>query len=202
MTPDTPQYVLSQSGMAQDGTPIVSHAPEADRYVKVLTSGFSGRLLRLYALAQRFSHPERPLQPAYLVLSDTQGGFPRWGFQRDGVKYPEAAYVDLPPRQTADRSTGGHRADLPAQAFAHHRARCTGGRDAAGRRQPGPCHWREDRPGRGVQQRGSPNTRKSWRSTIPTRPPIRACWRRASRASAPLIRTWQRTVGRSKPDGS
>ena len=96
LTPETPPIiVLSQSGVAQDGTPIVSHAAEADRYVKVLTSGFSGRLLRLYVLAQRFSHPERPLQPAYLVLSDTQGGFPRWGFQRDGVKYPEAVYVDL-----------------------------------------------------------------------------------------------------------
>ena len=95
-TPDAPPIiVLSQTGVAQDGTPIVRRAPDDDRYVKVLTSGFSGRLLRLYALAQRFSHPERPLQPAYLVLTDNQGGFPRWGLQRDGVKYAEAAYVDL-----------------------------------------------------------------------------------------------------------
>jgi hypothetical protein len=95
-TPDAlPIIILSQTGVAQDGTPIVRRASDDERYVKVLTSGFSGRLLRLYALAQRFSHPERPLQPAYLVLSDTQGGFPRWGFQREGVKYPEAAYVDL-----------------------------------------------------------------------------------------------------------
>jgi DNA uptake protein ComE-like DNA-binding protein len=68
--------------------------PEPGPYLRVLTRGYSGRLLRLYALAQRFARPDRPPQPAYLVLSNHQGGFPRYGFDLDGPR-PDTAYVDL-----------------------------------------------------------------------------------------------------------
>jgi hypothetical protein len=45
-------------------------------------------------MAQRFARPDRAPQPAYLVLSGHQGGFPRFGFHFDGPQ-PQTAYVDL-----------------------------------------------------------------------------------------------------------
>jgi hypothetical protein len=61
----------------------------------VLTNGYSGRVLRLYRMAQRFAHPDKASQPAYLVLSDNQGGFPRAGFVLDGRVQPDTTFVDL-----------------------------------------------------------------------------------------------------------
>ena len=75
--------------------------------------GYSGRLLGLYALAQRFRHPDRPPQPAYLVLSDTQGGFPRKGFYF-GQAQPDTYWVDLHRR---GRISG--RAGAMDQIFPH-----------------------------------------------------------------------------------
>ncbi len=86
--------VLTDTGRQQDGRPVVERI-DASEHLAVLTASYSGRLLRLYRLVQHFAHPDRPPQPAYLVLSDNQGGFPRAGFVLDGVVQPETTFVDL-----------------------------------------------------------------------------------------------------------
>ena len=95
-TPSLPEplVILSDTGEERNGLPVVVRHPEPGPYLRVLTRGYSGRLLRLYVLVQRFARPERPPQPAYLVLSNHQGGFPRYGFYFDGPQ-PDTAYVDL-----------------------------------------------------------------------------------------------------------
>jgi len=88
--------VLTPAGETTAGLPVlVRHPPgEIDR---VLSRGFSGRLLRLYALEQDYLRRESGTapEPAYLLLSNQQGGFPRFGFVLDGTPKPEAGYVDL-----------------------------------------------------------------------------------------------------------
>ncbi len=70
-------------------------------YERVLGAGFSGRLLWLYAREQEYLRRARGTapHPAYLVLSDNQGGFPRVGFVLDGAELRDAGYVDLHRRQ-------------------------------------------------------------------------------------------------------
>ncbi len=89
--------ILEPTGQTRDGLPVLTPHRDARRVVEVLTRGFSGRLLRLYALEQAFlaRATGRPPEPAYLLLSDRQGGFPRFGFYLDGVKKAEAGWVDL-----------------------------------------------------------------------------------------------------------
>jgi hypothetical protein len=68
----------------------------------VLARGFSGRLLRLYALEQEYLRQQTGAapEPAYLLLSTRQGGFPQFGFVLDGARKPDAGYVDLHHRST------------------------------------------------------------------------------------------------------
>ena len=88
--------VLTPAGETTAGLPTLVRRPpgEIDR---VLSRGFSGRLLRLYALEQEYLRRETGTapEPAYLLLSAQQGGFPRFGFVLDGTPKPEAGYVDL-----------------------------------------------------------------------------------------------------------
>jgi hypothetical protein len=88
--------VLTPAGETTAGLPVLVRRPpgEVDR---VLSRGFSGRLLRLYALEQEYLRRETGAspEPAYLLLSTRQGGFPRFGFVLDGTPKPEAGYVDL-----------------------------------------------------------------------------------------------------------
>lgn len=86
--------VLATTGAERDGLREVAAHPNPGPYLDALLTGYSGRIIRLYALAQRFSHPDRPTQPAYLVLTGTQGGFPRKGFH-DGAPRPDVYWVDL-----------------------------------------------------------------------------------------------------------
>jgi hypothetical protein len=87
---------LAPTGQTAAGLPVLAlrKAGEIDR---VLGRGFCGRLLRLYALEQEYLHREtgREPEPAYLLLSSQQGGFPRFGFVLNGVRKPDAGYVDL-----------------------------------------------------------------------------------------------------------
>jgi hypothetical protein len=98
--------VLTAAGAEQGGLPVLARRPpgEIDR---VLSRGFSGRLLRLYAMQQEYLRRETATapEPAYLLLSTQQGGFPRFGFVLDGTPKPDAGYVDL------------HRSSLPAGRF-------------------------------------------------------------------------------------
>ncbi|MGE0041172.1 MAG: hypothetical protein AB7H88_05150 [Vicinamibacterales bacterium] len=94
---DAQLVVLETTGEVRDGLPVVRTSPRAAEVEAVLTRGFSGRLLRLYAREQEFLRRARgtPPEPAYLVLTDQQGGFPRVGFVLDGTRRPGTAWVDL-----------------------------------------------------------------------------------------------------------
>ena len=91
-----PLVVLAPAGANQEGLPVLIRQPrgEIDR---ILSRGFSGRLLRLYALEQEYLRRETGAasEPAYLLLSTQQGGFPRFGFVLEGTPKPGAGYVDL-----------------------------------------------------------------------------------------------------------
>ncbi len=90
--------VLTDTGRTcGDGLPVLTRHPDAARHVEVLNRGFSGRLLRLYRHVQerRRRTDGTPVEPAYLLLSTTQGGFPRFGFCLDAEEKPSAGYVDL-----------------------------------------------------------------------------------------------------------
>ena len=89
--------VLTPTGVTRDGLPVLARHPSPADAASVLERGFSGRLLRLYALEREFlrrktgSTPE----PAYLLLSDRQGGFPQFGFYLDDTKKAGVGWVDL-----------------------------------------------------------------------------------------------------------
>lgn len=98
--------VLTDTGRTcQSGLPVLTPHPEAARYLPALTTGVSGRLLRAYRLQQRWlaAREGRAVEPAYLLLSSNQGGFPRTGFCLDEVAKPEAGFVDL---QASQRISG------------------------------------------------------------------------------------------------
>lgn len=89
--------VLKDTGRERDGLPVVEPHPEAAKWEAVLCSGYSGKLLRLYALEQEYLRRKTGtcVEPAYLVLSQRQGGFPRFGFYLNDVKKADAGWVDL-----------------------------------------------------------------------------------------------------------
>jgi hypothetical protein len=89
--------ILTSTGDVREGLSIVRPHPGASATEAVLTRGYSGRLLRLYALEQEFLRRKtgRAPEPAYLVLSDRQGGFPQFGFYLGDEKKPDAGWVDL-----------------------------------------------------------------------------------------------------------
>lgn len=89
--------VLRPTGQERDGLPVLEHHPDAERIADTLLHGFSGRLLQLFALEQEFLHQKtgRAPEPAYLVLSDRQGGFPQFGFYLNDERKSEAGWVDL-----------------------------------------------------------------------------------------------------------
>jgi hypothetical protein len=89
--------VLSDTGTVRDRLPVFTAHPDAQRYLDVLQRGYSGRLVRLYRSIQvlRNRRDGTPIEPAYLVLTDHQGGFPREGFSLDDRPKAGVAYVDL-----------------------------------------------------------------------------------------------------------
>lgn len=89
-----PVLVYSDTGERRGELPVVVRHPDPEPYLRVLTHGYAARLLRLYQLEQRFVRPDRVPQPGILVLSDNQGGFPRFGLYADSAQ-PAAAYIDL-----------------------------------------------------------------------------------------------------------
>lgn len=118
-TPQAPPptlIILVPTGRVEDGLPVLERHPDPQATLDVLTRGYSGRLLRLFALSQEYLRRTRGRapQPAYLAFTDTPGGFPRTGFVLDGVRHPDAGWVDL--RRTS-RLTGRHGAT--DQIFPH-----------------------------------------------------------------------------------
>lgn len=89
--------VLAPTGQSRDDLPILVQHPAPAAIEATLTRGFSGRLLHLYALEQEFLRRQtgRTVEPAYLLLSNRQGGFPQFGFYLGDEKKPNVGWVDL-----------------------------------------------------------------------------------------------------------
>jgi hypothetical protein len=89
--------VLAPPGRTREGLPVLTRHPAPESTRQVLSRGFSGKLLRLYALEQEFLRRRSGTEPepAYLLLSDRQGGFPEFGFWLDDVRKPDAGWIDL-----------------------------------------------------------------------------------------------------------
>ena len=94
---DAQLVVLRTTGDTRDGLPVVRRHPDPSPTESVLSRGYSGRLLRLYAREQEYLRRKtgKSPEPAYLVLSDRQGGFPQFGFYLGDEKKPDAGWVDL-----------------------------------------------------------------------------------------------------------
>jgi len=98
---DLPKLViLQETGADRDGLPVLTRHPAPDQFLAVLGRGFSGRLLELYRLEQQFvaERDGHAIEPAYLLLSTNEGGFPRYGFWLDGARKEGVGYVDLHER--------------------------------------------------------------------------------------------------------
>jgi hypothetical protein len=89
--------ILTTTGTTRNGLQVVANHPDPASTLAVLERGFSGRLVGLYALEQEFLRRKtgRTPEPAYLVLSDRQGGFPQFGFYLGDEKKPDVGWVDL-----------------------------------------------------------------------------------------------------------
>jgi hypothetical protein len=132
VVPTPTLVILSDTGDTRDGLPIFRHHPDAEPYLRVLSRGYCGRLLKLYAWEQRFAG-RHPVQPAYLCLTDNQGGFPRSGFILDGTPHRDVSYVDL-----HRRSALAGRAGAIDQIFPHELLHIIL-RDLAGEPRDGPA---------------------------------------------------------------
>ena len=84
--------ILTTTGNARDGLAVLAPHPDPSATLAVVERGFSGRLLRLYSFEQEFLRRKtgRRPEPAYLVLSDRQGGFPQFGFYLGDQKKADA----------------------------------------------------------------------------------------------------------------
>lgn len=93
--------ILEETGQTREGFPVLRVHPEQDRIVRTLSRGFSGRLVRLYREVQDERHKAGGPQPepAYLLFSSQQGGFPRLGFCLGSEDKRQVWYVDLHRRQ-------------------------------------------------------------------------------------------------------
>jgi hypothetical protein len=100
--------VLAPTGESRDNLPVLVRHPAPSAVEATLTRGFSGRLLHLYALEQEFLRRktgQRP-EPAYLLLSNRQGGFPQFGFYLDAERKDGVGWVDLHRNSRLDGQFG------------------------------------------------------------------------------------------------
>jgi hypothetical protein len=90
-----PLVVVTDTGNVRDGLPVLTPDPGGLEVRRVLSRGFSGRLLRLYQLEQVFLATRGGPQPepAYLALTSNQGGFPRLGFYLGDHEKRQTNYV-------------------------------------------------------------------------------------------------------------
>lgn len=89
--------ILTETGQSRDGVPVLKLHTNPATVTEVLSRGFSRRLLHLYQYEQEYlrrASGSRP-EPAYLLLSGNEGGFPRFGFYLDNQDKRQAGYVDL-----------------------------------------------------------------------------------------------------------
>ena len=108
--------VMTPTGQEREGRPVYTRHPNGAVYEAVLTRGFAGRLLRLFRYEQQFlaQRDGTKAEPAYLLVSRTEGGFPRFGFWLDGEDKRGVGYVDL-----HERLDGSGRFGALDQIFPH-----------------------------------------------------------------------------------
>jgi hypothetical protein len=89
--------ILDETGQSRDGVPVLRLHPDGDRIRDALLRGFTLRWLRLFHLEQIYLHKKGgpAPEPAYLLLSSQEGGFPRFGFYLGAEDKRHAAFVDL-----------------------------------------------------------------------------------------------------------
>jgi hypothetical protein len=93
-----PQLViLTPTGQQRQGRPVLAHHLDQERVLRVLSHGLSGRFIRLYQLEQQYLNrlDGRRVEPAYLLLSNERGGFPRFGFWLGDLDKADVGYVDI-----------------------------------------------------------------------------------------------------------
>lgn len=89
--------VLTETGQTRDSLPVLKlHENPADTR-DVLSRGLSGLILELYRLQQNYLARAEGInaEPAYILLSTKQGGFPRQGFFLENENKSTVGYVDL-----------------------------------------------------------------------------------------------------------
>ncbi len=89
--------ILSETDTEKDGLPVFTEHADSDFYREALSRGLPARMVRLYSQVQYLlaSETTQTREPAYLLVSNNQGGFPRFGFYLADQKKPDVGYVDL-----------------------------------------------------------------------------------------------------------
>ena len=89
--------VLRDTGVMRNGLPVLEEHGGNEEVVRALGRGFASTMVNLYALEQAYLHGKGgpPPEPAYLLLSQNEGGFPRFGFFLGGTDKSGVGYVDL-----------------------------------------------------------------------------------------------------------
>jgi len=89
--------LLEDTGETRDGLPVLRQHPGNEAVEAALLRGLSGTLLRVYRHTQSYleRHEGIAPEPAYLLLSERQGGFPREGFFLGAEEKRHVGYVDL-----------------------------------------------------------------------------------------------------------
>ena len=89
--------VLRETGESRDGLPVLTAHDSSSVIVASLQRGFGAVALRLFQMEQRYlqEHEGTVMEPAYLLLSENEGGFPRFGFYLDDENKASVGFVDL-----------------------------------------------------------------------------------------------------------
>jgi hypothetical protein len=89
--------LLTDTGEEREGLPVLQPLAEAEDVKRALERGLSGTLLRVYRWTQAYLQRAEGIapEPAYVLLSDRQGGFAREGFFLGDVDKGHVGYVDV-----------------------------------------------------------------------------------------------------------
>ncbi len=85
--------VLSPTGAEREGLPVLAVHTESARIAASLDRGVAAEMLRVYRFLQIGAR--RGIEPAYLLLSNEEGGFPRYGFWLGDLKKPGTPFIDI-----------------------------------------------------------------------------------------------------------
>ncbi len=85
--------VLRPAGPAREGLPVLAVHPDSARLAASIDRGLAAEMLRVNRFLQIGLH--REIEPAYLLLSEEEGGFARFGFWLGDRKKSETPFVDI-----------------------------------------------------------------------------------------------------------